>query len=159
MWDLSSSTRYRTHVPCIGRQILNYRTTREIPDAPGSLSPDVYFHAVFMKSSGGLMGLVMPSFEPREFSRNLPNGQVLSLRITVLPSDRYLTLGWSEQKVQGWGMVQWGRWLCGHLSPGHVAWPAVWAVPVLGTCIVFGYFMLLYLLKFLSEYSWFTMLC
>ena len=28
MWDLSSPTRNGTHVPCVGRQILNHRTTR-----------------------------------------------------------------------------------------------------------------------------------
>ena len=28
-WDLSSLTRDRTHVPCIGRRILNHWTTRE----------------------------------------------------------------------------------------------------------------------------------
>ena len=76
---------------------------------PGkSLMLQALYHQVclFMqfswKSSGGLMGLVKPSFEPREFSRNLPiRATDLSLQITVLPSDRYLTLGWSEQKVQG----------------------------------------------------------
>ena len=53
------------------------------------------------------MVVLMPSFEPREFSRNLPiRATDLSLQITVSPSDRYLTLGWSEQKVQGQGMVQ-----------------------------------------------------
>ena len=31
MWDLSSLTRERTHTPCIGRQSLNHRTTRDIP--------------------------------------------------------------------------------------------------------------------------------
>ena len=31
MWDLSSLTRDRTHVPCIGRQILYHWTTREVP--------------------------------------------------------------------------------------------------------------------------------
>ena len=31
MWDLSSLTRDQTHVPCIGRQILNHWTTREVP--------------------------------------------------------------------------------------------------------------------------------
>ena len=31
MWDLSSPTRDQTRVPCIGRQILNYWTTREVP--------------------------------------------------------------------------------------------------------------------------------
>ena len=31
MWDLSSPTRDRTHVPCIGRRILNHWTNREIP--------------------------------------------------------------------------------------------------------------------------------
>ena len=32
MWDLSSLTRDRTHVPCIGRRILNHWTTREVPE-------------------------------------------------------------------------------------------------------------------------------
>ena len=32
MWDLSSLTRDRTRVPCIGRRILNHWTTREIPN-------------------------------------------------------------------------------------------------------------------------------
>ena len=31
MWDLSSLTRYHTHVPCIGKRILNHWTTREVP--------------------------------------------------------------------------------------------------------------------------------
>ena len=31
MWDLSSLTRDKTHIPCIGRRILNHWTTREIP--------------------------------------------------------------------------------------------------------------------------------
>lgn len=30
MWGLSSTTRDRTHIPCIARQILNYGTTREV---------------------------------------------------------------------------------------------------------------------------------
>ena len=30
MWDLSSLTKDRTHVPCIGRQILNHWTTSEV---------------------------------------------------------------------------------------------------------------------------------
>ena len=32
MWDLSSPTRDQTCVPCIGRWILNHRTTREVPN-------------------------------------------------------------------------------------------------------------------------------
>ena len=31
MWDPSSQTRHPTHVPCIGRQSLNHRITREVP--------------------------------------------------------------------------------------------------------------------------------
>ena len=31
MWDLSSPTRDRTRVPCIGRWILDHWTTREVP--------------------------------------------------------------------------------------------------------------------------------
>ena len=31
MWDLSSSTRDRTWVPCLGKWILNHWTTREVP--------------------------------------------------------------------------------------------------------------------------------
>ena len=31
MWDLSSQTRDRAHVPCIGRRILNHWPTREVP--------------------------------------------------------------------------------------------------------------------------------
>ena len=31
MWNLSSTTRDRTHVLCIGRQILNHWTIREVP--------------------------------------------------------------------------------------------------------------------------------
>ena len=31
MWDLNSLTRDQTHDPYIGRQILNYWTTREVP--------------------------------------------------------------------------------------------------------------------------------
>ena len=31
MWDLSTMTRDRTLVPCIGGRILNHWTTREVP--------------------------------------------------------------------------------------------------------------------------------
>ena len=31
MWDLSSQTRDWTHIPSVGRQILNHGTTREVP--------------------------------------------------------------------------------------------------------------------------------
>ena len=31
IWDLSSPVRDRTSIPCIGRQILNHWTTREVP--------------------------------------------------------------------------------------------------------------------------------
>ena len=31
MWDLSSLTRDRTHIPCIARQILNLWTIKEVP--------------------------------------------------------------------------------------------------------------------------------
>ena len=31
MWDLNSMTRERTHIPCIGRWILNHWTTRKVP--------------------------------------------------------------------------------------------------------------------------------
>ena len=31
MWDRGSPTRGGTHVPCIGRQILNHWSTREVP--------------------------------------------------------------------------------------------------------------------------------
>ena len=34
VWDLSSLTRDRTCVPCIGRRILNHWTTREVPTQP-----------------------------------------------------------------------------------------------------------------------------
>ena len=34
MWDLSFLTRGRTHTPCIGRQSLNYWTTRKVPNIP-----------------------------------------------------------------------------------------------------------------------------
>ena len=30
-WDLGSLIRDRTHIPCVGRQILNHWTTREVP--------------------------------------------------------------------------------------------------------------------------------
>ena len=31
VWDLSSLTKGQTHIPCIGRQVLNHWTTREVP--------------------------------------------------------------------------------------------------------------------------------
>ena len=43
MWDLNSLTRNQTHVPCIARQILNNRTTREIPH-------HLFFFFKFMES-------------------------------------------------------------------------------------------------------------
>ena len=36
MWDLSSLIRDQTCVLCIARQILNHRTTREVPDGESS---------------------------------------------------------------------------------------------------------------------------
>ena len=38
MWDLISLTTDRTHFPCIRRQSLNHRTTREIPPDPIDLT-------------------------------------------------------------------------------------------------------------------------
>lgn len=55
---------------------------------------------------------------PSEFSRNLLiRATDLLLPITLLPSDRYLILGWPEQNVKGKRMVQCGRRLHGPLSP------------------------------------------
>ena len=31
MWDLSSRSRDRTHIPCVGRWILDHWTTSEVP--------------------------------------------------------------------------------------------------------------------------------
>ena len=42
MWDLSSPTRNRTHVPCIGRWILNYWIIRDVSSA---LSQRVFFNS------------------------------------------------------------------------------------------------------------------
>ena len=41
MWDLSSLTRGRTGVPGIARQIVNYQTTREVPNT--SIQTDNFF--------------------------------------------------------------------------------------------------------------------
>ena len=43
IWDLSSLTRDWTHVPCIARQILNHRTTRE---APGIIIYKAYLYTL-----------------------------------------------------------------------------------------------------------------
>ena len=65
MWDLSSPTRDRTRIPCIGRQILNHWTTREVPITMFSnmcfhliildISPcqKIHFHFIFFKSCVG----------------------------------------------------------------------------------------------------------
>ena len=39
MWDISFLTRDRTHVPCIGRQIPNHWTTKEVPLISSFFSP------------------------------------------------------------------------------------------------------------------------
>ena len=39
MWDISSPTRNRTHVPCIGRPIFNHWTTREVPRSLSHWAP------------------------------------------------------------------------------------------------------------------------
>ena len=43
MWDLSYLTRDQTHVPCIGRQILNQWTTKEVPAFSGFSWWAIYF--------------------------------------------------------------------------------------------------------------------
>ena len=51
MWDLSSPARHRTHVPCIGRQILNHWCSREVPhhsSLESSISPSpLHFLVVY----------------------------------------------------------------------------------------------------------------
>ena len=42
MWGLSSPTRDRTHIPCIGRQSLNHWTARKFPQTP--LEGDSFRH-------------------------------------------------------------------------------------------------------------------
>ena len=42
VWDLSSLARDQTHVPCIGRQILNHWATREVPDSVYIFSSDSF---------------------------------------------------------------------------------------------------------------------
>ena len=50
MWDLISWTRDWAHVPCIGRQILNHWTTREVPPSFAYCSPRVKCaHCLFSK--------------------------------------------------------------------------------------------------------------
>ena len=38
MWDLSSRARDQTHIPCVGRRILNHWATREVPLCASHLS-------------------------------------------------------------------------------------------------------------------------
>ena len=40
LWDLGSSIRDWTHIPCFERQILNHWTTREVPSVPSVLSKE-----------------------------------------------------------------------------------------------------------------------
>ena len=47
MWDLSSPPMDQTHVPCIGRRILNHWTTREVPAHIFSLNN---YHASILAS-------------------------------------------------------------------------------------------------------------
>ena len=61
MWDLSSPTRDRTHVPCIGRRILNHWTTRKVPRKPvGSLGDFILFYFILFSSTSLLLPTHLP---------------------------------------------------------------------------------------------------
>ena len=56
MWDLNSPTSDLAHVPCIGRQILNHWTTREVPKL---ITPLIVY-----KNLGFLSGTVIKKNPP-----------------------------------------------------------------------------------------------
>ena len=63
MWDLLPLTRDRTHIPCIGRQMLNHWTTREIPSPSSFLVLRLsQFWPVGAISSWLLFLLIQPTF-------------------------------------------------------------------------------------------------
>lgn len=43
MWDLSSPAKDQTHTFCIGRQSLNHRTTREVPQNKPTFAGKIAF--------------------------------------------------------------------------------------------------------------------
>ena len=47
MWGLSALTRDQIHIPCIGRQIINHWTTREVP----SFSLQLWSKTLFLVDS------------------------------------------------------------------------------------------------------------
>jgi len=47
-WDLNSLTRDQIDIPCIGRQILNDWTTREVPDLQYYVSGLKHSDSVFL---------------------------------------------------------------------------------------------------------------
>ena len=73
MWGLSSQTRDQTHVPCIGRQILNHWTAREVPTIITDNNAQLGCHCSFcalerlavVKSLSGTQGL-LGSWEPTD---------------------------------------------------------------------------------------------
>ena len=48
MWNLSSPTRDRTHIPCIARKILNHWTTREVSSKYLMFPQDILFDPWFI---------------------------------------------------------------------------------------------------------------
>ena len=54
MWDLSSLTRDQTHIPYIGRQIINHWTTREVPMSPGWYKQTTYLGISVVKWTADL---------------------------------------------------------------------------------------------------------
>ena len=75
MWDLSSPTRDRTHVPCIGRRILYHWTTREVPYAHFLIGSFVLFDIKPQPTPAS------PGDPPRPAGRSDPG----SYGVTALP--------------------------------------------------------------------------
>ena len=61
LWHVGSSqTRARTHVPCLGRQILNYCATREVPPSTLLKTYSPFCSTTFCHSSGNF---IIPSYQ------------------------------------------------------------------------------------------------
>ena len=139
MWDLSSPARHRTHVPCIGRQILNHWCSREVPhhsSLESSISPSpLHFLVVYtcslispalkyMKASPDstllLISTLYLSFHQWQISWNMSLFPIL-LSILSSPSLSWQLLGHCSRAVS-----------CSQIPRSFLRYLCAWSLSITG---------------------------
>ena len=125
MWDLSSPTRDWTHIPCIGRSILNHLITRQVLSTQWFLNCAWWKFKVCLRQKGAALFCEVCCTHPR-FHRS----SFTDVSFTTYPSPSWDLLhgkgsvaknckerNYNEIKGKKKGTIRWGIWLLSHSSP------------------------------------------